>query len=190
MWRVEEKDKNRESVLALESLLAKETSKVNIYWRKTENSIPYSAGDDRESRSFELYISENVMMEESGALRGRPAITNTYNRSLLHFPIIPTMERYERGLNDDESGGICFTVKKVSERVIVPAGKFEDCLEVIGEVKRNQKIKDENNSIDLGWKTYTYYCPTVGLVKQYQEDLKGKQTYILELQKYATGQKK
>ena len=67
--------------------------------------------------------------------------------------------------------------------ILTPAGKFPKCLEVITEVASEDETK-KSSDIGMGWTTYSYYAPNVGLVKEVQKDYKGDTTYTLELIDY------
>ncbi|SMB83251.1 hypothetical protein SAMN00017405_1018 [Desulfonispora thiosulfatigenes DSM 11270] len=82
----------------------------------------------------EMYGDENILKQE-----------NNVDQVILAEPI-------EVG-NSWESESNIFTIDSLSEKVVVPAGEFSDCIKVT--------VKSENGNI-----SYVYYKPGLGLVKQ------------------------
>ncbi|MCX6808131.1 MAG: hypothetical protein NTW50_00490 [Candidatus Berkelbacteria bacterium] len=60
--------------------------------------------------------------------------------------------------------------------VVVPAGKFANCIETIEKIIPDKKKKD-----DPGWETHTLFAPGVGIVREWQVKSDGTKTYEMVL---------
>lgn len=67
-----------------------------------------------------------------------------------------------------------YTASSTWTEITVPAGTFSCTLEMVTQVE----------SDFASWKTYSYYAPGVGLVKEMQVDDSGRSAYTLELVQY------
>lgn len=95
-------------------------------------------------------------------------------RTLLIEPLLKDAEVRIKRIDSIET--VCSSKKA---NVSVPAGKFNDCLEIISRVEAPDiRSKTPKKGV---WKTYSYYAPGIGLVKEEQKNDSGESTYILEL---------
>ncbi|MGB7531449.1 MAG: PGF-CTERM sorting domain-containing protein [Halobacteriota archaeon] len=79
-----------------------------------------------------------------------------------------------------------FYLKCFPDQVVasVPAGRFSNCWIFVQKIPVAKEFDINNFSPSLGFQTYSYYAPNVGLVKQYQEDSEGHRLYTMELVSY------
>ncbi|MCX5645051.1 MAG: hypothetical protein NTZ17_10270 [Phycisphaerae bacterium] len=96
-------------------------------------------------------------------------------RTLLIEPRQPSVEAHMSRLD----GMVIVSNSSKPAAVTVPAGKFEECIEIVTELR----LKRRDEKVDI-WRTRSYYAPNVGLVKEEQSSPERKPTYTLELTEY------
>ena len=151
------------------------------YWRiqieKDSLGIYNSRSKDIESVWWGYHIQTDEMVEK---LEYEPVWTDEFSGTGLFF-MKPEGTTISEGFGNKTP--FMYSTRLSNQDVTIPAGKFSNCW-VFVRRKPSAGEPDIDFPPSLGFKTYSYYAPDVGLVKQYQEDSEGHSLYTMELKSY------